>query len=162
MKITTIYALLLFFIAGCSEISEPAAELVKVSPGPPMHYDVGDQILKKKLPKDVADGFLAFSKAPGFSYGVIMAHEEISKRSHDRSDMLMYIHGGGARFHVGEKSFLVAAGDVVYVPRGAIYSATQNRGQVPLQFFTVFSPPFDSDDIIYHDDKDKAGFEQHD
>ena len=151
MKSMTILALILLLMSGCSEKKESVTEFVSVSPGPPQHYDVGDQILKKKLPEDVADGLFAFNKAPGFSYGLMMAHEKISQRSHDRSDMLMYIHGGRARFHVGDQSYFVGPGDVVYVPRGAIYSATGTQENRPLQFFTVFSPIFDQDDIIYHD-----------
>jgi mannose-6-phosphate isomerase-like protein (cupin superfamily) len=159
MKNMTILALILIFLIGCTEKKEPVVELLKISPGPPQHYDVGDQILKKKLPEDVADGFLAFNKAPGFSYGLMMAHKEISQRSHDRSDMLMYIHSGRARFHVGDQSYYVGPGDVVYVPRGAVYSATSAQENSPLQYFTVFSPIFDSDDIIYHDKEtdDQAG-----
>ena len=156
MKNMTNLTLLLLLLIGCSEKKEPVTEFVKVSPGPPQYYDVGDQSLRKNLPEDVADGFLAFNKAPGFSYGLMKAHEKISQRSHDRSDMLMYIRSGRARFHVGDQSYFVGPGDVVYVPRGAIYSVSRTQQNMPLQFFTVFSPVFDTDDIIYHE-KDLEG-----
>ncbi len=159
MKNTIILTLIILFFTGCTVKNEPVEKHVKISPGDPQHYDVGDQVLRKKLPDDVADGFLAFNKAPGFSYGILMAHENISQRSHDRSDMLMYIHSGRARFHVGDKSYFIGTGDVVYVPRGAIYSAANTQENMQLQFFTVYSPEFDPDDVIYHEAENEKSVE---
>ena len=145
-----ILAALLIF-AGCSGDDPETAEVVRISPGPPQHFDVGDQRLKNSLPKDVDDGYLEFAKTPGMSYGLLLAHDKISPRSHERHDMLIYIHNGFARFHVGEKSYWVNIGDSVYIPRGAVYSV-ESKGSVPLEFFVVYTPTFDQDDIVYHDE----------
>ena len=144
-------------IAGCAT-KEPAQKPVSISPGPPRHWDVGDQTLKYELPKDVADGYLEFAKAPGFSYGVTLAHERISARRHDRHDMLIYIHSGIGRFHVGEKSFFGSTGDLLFIPRGTVY-AIYGQGTQQLELMTVYHPPFDGDDIIYEEraEKERAG-----
>lgn len=141
-----------FILIGCSkEKASSTPPQPRVSPGSPKHYDVGDQMLKRKLPEDMADGFLELNTAPGFSYGMLMAHENISSRSHERSDLLIYIHSGIARFHVAQESYFAAAGDVVYIPRGAIYSVTTREKKYPLEFLAFYSPPLNPDDIVYHD-----------
>ena len=152
MKCHLMVLIILLCMSGCSEkeIKPEPVQTLNVSPGAPAHYDIGDVTLRNKLPDDVLDGFLGLSKAPGFSYGVLMAHDKITARSHERSDMLVYIHSGITRFHVGEKSFWAAAGDVVYIPRGAVYSVTAKE-QYPLEFLVVYSPPFNADDVEYHE-----------
>lgn len=146
-----------FLTAGCSQKEEvPVEKKVRISPGPPKHLDVGDQILKHKLPPDVEDGFLQMGEAPDFSYGVMVAHEKISKRNHERSDMLIYVHSGQARIHVADKSYHISMGDVVYIPRGAIYSVISNTDQYPLELLTFYSPPLNPEDIVYHEAGDKA------
>jgi len=151
MKQILIALVLLVFIAGCSEKKEEIPQPVRISPGPPMHYDVGDESLKNKLPEDMADGYLQFNKAPGLSYGLMMAHEKISPRYHERSDMLVYIHTGIARFYVADTSYYISMGDAVYIPRGAVYSVV-NRHILPLEFFTVYSPPLDPNDVVYQEE----------
>ncbi len=146
----------ILILSGCAEKSGEKDKPVRISPGEPRHFDVGDWALKRKLPQDMADGFLKFGEAPGFNYGLLMAHEKISARSHERSDMLIYIHNGNGRFHVGEEDFFVSIGDIVYIPRGAVYSAA-STGDMPLHFFSVYSPPFNPDDVVYHDTGKEKG-----
>jgi mannose-6-phosphate isomerase-like protein (cupin superfamily) len=150
MRKMFVVIMLMLFAMGCSEekADEKQAWSPPINPGPPRKFDVGDEVLENKLPEDVSDGFLSFGKAPGFSYGVLIAHNTVSPRYHERSDMLVYIHSGITRFHVGDENFWAAGGDVVYVPRGSTYAVT-TREKYPLEFVTVYSPPFDPNDIVY-------------
>lgn len=148
---------LMALMVGCQskKIPEPQAGL-RISPGPPRHFDVGDQSLKHPLPADVADGYLQFGETPESSYGLLMAHKSISRRSHERSDLVIYIYDGFGWFHVGEKSFYCAVGDLVYVPRGAVYSA-ENQSEVQFEFLMFFSPPLNPDDVVYPAASDSVG-----
>jgi len=142
-------ALTAALVIGCAG-KEEAIQSVRISPGPPKHWDVGDWTLKRPLSEDMDDGFLEFSRSPDFSFGLWLAHNRLSARSHARSDMLVYLHSGIARFNVGEMGFTVSTGDALYIPRGAIYTAVSMSDR-PLQLFTIYSPPFDLDDIEYHE-----------
>ncbi len=114
-------AFMLPFVGCVKRAPEPRTSAVK--PGVPRHWDVGDEKLKNPLPEDMADGYLEFARAPGFSYGLTMAHDSISARSHERHDLLIYVHWGSAVFHAGDEKFYAATGDMVYIPRGTVYSA---------------------------------------
>jgi len=137
-------------IIGCTKVRTPETASMAVSPGAPRHWDVGDRVRSNALPQDVADGYLEFARSPGSSYGVTLAHERLSARNHERSDLLFYIHSGVARFQVGEKSFTATNGDMVYIPRGAVYSAEAMSKQ-KLELLTIYTPPLDPADIVYHE-----------
>ncbi len=146
---------LLLAAGGCSKKAEQPATL-RISPGLPRHFDVGDESLKRPLPEDVADGYLQFGEAPECSYGLMTARRSVSKRSHERSDLVLYVYSGYGWFHVGEKDFYGSVGDIIYIPRGAAYSA-DNKSQNDFQFVMVFSPPLNPDDVVYYNDKDNLG-----
>ena len=118
-----------------------------------MHWDIGSTILSHPLPTDMGDGYIELSRATGFSYGITVARGGLSARHHERSDLLFYLHTGSARFNIGEKTFQASIGDAIYVPRGAIYTAL-NTGSQPLQLVTIYSPPLDRKDIVYHESDD--------
>jgi len=118
------------------------------SPGPPRQWDIGSELAKHPLPGDMDDGYLEFQKAPNMSFGITTARGKISARCHERHDLLIYVHSGSARFHVGEKDFWTATGDVLFIPRGAVYSAESQDSRL-LEFWSVFTPPFDGKDVVY-------------
>ena len=151
MKRSILLTLTLAFVAiGCIERHEPPPPAVVASPGPPRYWDVGSQLLKHPLPGDMSDGYLEFGKAPNCSYGATLVRDRLSARSHERSDMLLYVHRGSARFSIGEKDYSAATGDMLFVPRGAVYTATCQQGE-SLELITIYSPPLNQDDIEYHE-----------
>ncbi len=143
-------SLFIFFAAGCGKEKPPDAGKMSINPGVPRHWDFGDRIRNNPLPTDVADGYLEFAKSPGSSYGVTLAHQRLSARNHEHSDVLFYVHTGVARFQVGTKSFTAANGDLIYIPRGVVYSA-ESMSNHGLELLTVYTPPLDPSDIIYHE-----------
>ena len=138
-------------LMGCGhkeDIPPPAS--VAFSPGPAAQWDMGSYLLRHPLPEDIDDGFMELHTAPEATYGIILARNRITLRSHEYHDLILYGHRGTARFHVGEKDFTVSMGDILYIPRGAVYSA-EGSGPQLLQFFAVYSPRFDGTDIVYHE-----------
>lgn len=156
MLLRLILILFLISLTGCEkpELKTPASP-PRISPGMPQRWDVGDYLIEHPLPDDADDFYLQFSKAPGYSFGMVRAHKVISARSHEEHDLLIYVFNGNARFHVGEKDYLTSTGDIIYVPRGAVYSAESINDQ-RLDFITVFHPIFDGDDIFYHSARDQS------
>lgn len=152
MRIFTMILASALLLYGCAK-EEPKQKIGSINPGVARHWDVGDEKLRHPLPPEMGDGFLEFSKAPGFNFGLTLAHDKISPRSHERHDMIMYVHWGSGRFHIGDKDFHASAGDVMYVPRGTVYSAART-GNLPLELLTVFQPPFNGDDVVYEDSED--------
>ncbi len=138
-------------ILSCSSgEKEPAAALPRIPSGPPRHWDIGDQTIKHRLPDDVSDGYLQFAKTSSMSYGMTLAHDRISARSHSKADMVVYIHSGTARFHVDEQDITVSMGDLIFIPRGSVYS-TESLSNRQLQLVTMYAPPLDSSDVIFHE-----------
>jgi len=139
-------------LAGCSSSEkEPAVTTgSRAISGPPRHWDIGDQTLKHKLPDDISDGYLQFARTSDMSYGIMLAHDRISARSHANADMLLYIHAGTARFHIDDKDVTSSMGDLIFIPRGTVYSV-ESLSNRQLQFVTVYTPPLDSMDVIFHE-----------
>lgn len=149
--------LILFLIAliGCGKVEDkPVASRPSISPGPPQHWDLGDNLIKYPLPSDVEDIYVQLKQAPGFSFGMIRARKRLSARWHEDHEMLIYGYRGSARFHVADKDFYSSTGDIIYVPRGAVYSAESVRDQ-PFDFLVVYQPVFDGNDIFYQKPTDK-------
>ncbi len=139
------------FIIGCSTGKKETEPSVSVVPsGPPRHWDIGDQTLKHKLPEDVSDGYLQFARTATMSYGMTLAHDRISARSHAKADMLIYIHSGTARFRVDDMDLTGSMGDLIFVPRGSVYSV-ESLSNRQLQLVTMYSPALDSADVIFHE-----------
>lgn len=145
------FLILTVVLFGCSgEKPEPQSSAPRIPSGPPRHWDIGDQTLKHQLPEDISDGYLQFARTSSMSYGMTLAHERISARSHEKADMLIYIHSGTARFHVDDKDLTASMGDLIFVPRGSVYSA-ESLSKRQLQFVTMYAPPLDSADVVYHE-----------
>ncbi|MFN3820787.1 MAG: cupin domain-containing protein [bacterium] len=150
MRILLLGIFLLFGSLSCGRKTPPGRETPPVNPGLPQHWDVGDWIRRKPLPADVADGYLQLGTSPHSGYGVILAHQRLSARHHVFSDLIIYVHTGIARFHIGDRSFTVSPGDLVYIPRGYVYSA-ESLSKQPLELVSIYTPPLNPDDIVYHE-----------
>lgn len=141
---------LIVTLAGCG--GQPKTDQLpgnaRTNPGQPEKWDVGSYMLKRPLPADVEDVFAVMSNSNETTFGVIAAKQKISPRYHEFHDLLLYGHRGSARFHVGEKSFAIGLGDILYIPRGTIYNA-ENEGSGEMHFFAIYSPTFKGDDVVY-------------
>ncbi len=138
-------------LSGCSSSSkETQSTESRTFFGNPRHWDIGDQTLRHQLPDDISDGYLQFGRTSSMSYGIMLAHDRISARSHAKADMLIYIHAGTARFHIDDKDMTNSMGDMIYIPRGSIYSV-ESLSNRELQLVTVYSPALDSADVIFHE-----------
>ncbi len=145
-KLLLVISILIIFI-GCTK--EEEIKPVQVLSGGPVHWDAGDKLLKHPLRPDKNDDYIQLGRGTDLGYGIMMAKNTISPRSHNNHDLLLYVHSGSARLHVADKDFTASTGDVIYIPRGSVYTATSlnNRN---MQFLAVYSPAFDGVDIIKH------------
>ena len=141
----------LLLLSGCSKQEEKHVSTVPFSPGPPRRWDIGDNLIKFQVPDDADDIYLQFLKAPDLSFGIMRVRDILSKRSHDEHDLVFYVHRGSARFHVADKDWIISTGDVVYIPRGAVYSAQNIYPGKTLDLFAVYQPIFDGVDLTYHE-----------
>jgi len=143
-------------LSGCCKQEEkPVSPPILFSPGSPMRYDIGDNLIKFPMPDDVNDIYLQFLKAPGLSFGVMRIRDKLTRRSHDEHDMVFYVHNGSARFHVADEDWIASTGDVVYVPRGAVYSAETITSGKTFDLFVVYQPIFDGVDLTYHETQEE-------
>lgn len=146
----------ILLLSGCGKIEEkPVSPPVLFSPGPPMRYDIGDNLIKFPLPDDADDIYLQFLKAPGLSFGIMRVRDKLTRRCHDEHDMVFYVHRGNARFHVADKDWITSTGDVVYVPRGAVYSAEIISPGKTFDLFVLYQPIFDGVDLTYHETQEE-------
>ena len=142
---------ILVMLPGCSRQDKKPTPVVQVvNPGPPQHWTMEDFLGEYSLLGDADDFYAQFRETPGCSFGMVRARERLSARSHREHDLVLYVHSGNARFNVGGRDYTAVTGDVVYIPRGLKYSAESSDGN-PLDFFTVYYPPFKGEDIIYHE-----------
>ncbi len=150
LKIVWILPLILLLIGCCKQepIQNPEEEL-KIIIGETEQWDLGSYLLKNPLPEDMLDAYLQMGSTTYSSYGVILAHNALSARSHDEHDLLLYGHSGTADFIVDEDTHTLTIGDMLFIPQGAIYSAKKTGAQ-PLQILAVFTPAFDGKDVIYY------------
>lgn len=142
-------------LIGCRGKEKSQESVAPVNAGTPQHWDVGDRIRRNPLPKDMSDGFLQFGTSPHSSYGVTLAHQRISSRNHTASDLIFYVHSGTARFQVGNRSFTAAPGDLIYIPRGYVYSA-ESLSKQPLELLTIYTPPLSPEDVVYHEPAERV------
>jgi len=140
-------------LLGCGEkpkeVAAPASNIAA------RHWDIGDALVNHPLPPEVSDGYLEFAKSASMGFGITMAHDRISQRRHSKSDMLIYVHSGVARITVGEKAFTAASGDIVYIPRGAIYYA-DGLSKRQIELLTLYAPPLDPNDVEYLEPAERA------
>lgn len=69
------------------------------------------------------------------------------KHSHDFHDLTVIIQSGSGRMYLGTSSVSVAAGAVIFIPRGLEHYFV-NGGPEPASAIAVYSPAFDGKDIV--------------
>ncbi|OGR89483.1 MAG: hypothetical protein A3A86_00160 [Elusimicrobia bacterium RIFCSPLOWO2_01_FULL_60_11] len=72
------------------------------------------------------------------------------KHSHDLHDLTVIIQSGSGRMYLGASSVGVAAGAVIFIPRGLEHYFV-NGGPEPASAIAVYSPAFDGKDIVFRE-----------
>ena len=84
--------------------------------------------------------------AGGLSVARIGVSGENRRLRNTKSDSAYYVISGTGAFVLDGREIPVAAGDLVFIPRGQVY---QDRGELDL--LAVSSPPFDASAVEYLD-----------
>ena len=83
----------------------------------------------------------------GVSHHIVQIRDRESPHLHKAHDGTVTMISGHGYLIMNNRRIELAAGDIVYVPRGAVHYYV-NSGFEPTIAFVVFSPPFDGKDVI--------------
>lgn len=87
------------------------------------------------------------------SYHLIQIRGSEEHRQHEYHDVAFFLQSGNGLMFLGDKSFRVKQGAVVFIKHGTPYHF-MNGGMVPASAIAIYSPPFDGkDDIIVPEKK---------
>jgi mannose-6-phosphate isomerase-like protein (cupin superfamily) len=84
------------------------------------------------------------SLATGF---VIVIRKEVKLHKHVHHSEHVYIISGSAQMRIGDKTQTVAAGDLVFIPKGTAHGVKVTSSE-PLKVVSVQSPAFDGTDRV--------------
>lgn len=92
-----------------------------------------------------------FSDSLSSSYCIVIKKEVKSHKHQYHSEQVLVIEGE-AEMKLGEKTFPVKKGDVIFIPKNTVHSV-KNKGAIPLKVLSVQAPYFDGKDRIFVDEK---------
>jgi mannose-6-phosphate isomerase-like protein (cupin superfamily) len=83
----------------------------------------------------------------GVSHHIVQIRHRESPHLHKAHDATVVMINGHGYLIMSDKRIELSAGDIVYIPRGAVHHYV-NSGFEPGIAFVVFSPPFDGKDVV--------------
>jgi mannose-6-phosphate isomerase-like protein (cupin superfamily) len=83
----------------------------------------------------------------GVSHHIVQIRDREAPHFHKTHDGTVVMIAGNGYLIMNDKRIGLSAGDIVYVPRGAVHYYV-NTGFEPTIAFVVFSPPFDGKDVV--------------
>jgi mannose-6-phosphate isomerase-like protein (cupin superfamily) len=93
----------------------------------------------------------AFSDSLASSF-VIVIKKEVKPHKHAaHSEHVLVLEGEGS-MHLGERSFDIKKGDLVFIPKNTVHSV-KCKSKMPLKVLSVQSPMFDGKDRIMAEEK---------
>ena len=133
----------LFFLSACAPI-------------PYLFLQYGTELKQMDLAKVVADNPLGptenikittLGQGQGASHHLVQVRDRESPHVHKTHDGTVMMISGRGYLMMDNKRIELAAGDIVYIPRGAVHYYV-NTARAPSVAFVVFSPPFDGKDYV--------------
>jgi len=76
---------------------------------------------------------------------LVWVKDTVAAHKHIEHHELVYILKGKGRFHLGEESFNIKKGDIVFVPKNTFHSV-QIKSRKMMQVLSVQTPYFDGTD----------------
>ncbi|HXV78403.1 MAG TPA: cupin domain-containing protein [Candidatus Binatia bacterium] len=86
-------------------------------------------------------------QGPGVSHHLVQVRDREEPHIHNFHDGTVVIVKGGGYLMLENRRIDLSAGDIVYIPRGAVHYFVNTAG-APAVAFVVFAPPFDGKDIV--------------
>jgi quercetin dioxygenase-like cupin family protein len=86
-------------------------------------------------------------QGPGVSHHLVQIRDREKPHMHKLHDGTVLMVKGRGYLILENRRIDLSAGDIVYIPRGAVHYFV-NTASAPSVAFVVFSPPFDGKDIV--------------
>ncbi len=126
------------------------------APIPYLFLQYGTELKELDAAKIVADNplgpnenikLITLGQGQGVSHHIIQIRDREAPHMHRAHDGTVMMLSGRGYLMLSDKRIELSAGDIVYIPRGAVHYYV-NNGLEPTIAFVVFSPPFDGQDNV--------------
>lgn len=130
--------------------------VLSCAPAPRFYLQYGTQFTESDLEKILAENPLHLTeniKVTTLGRGQTISHHVVQIRDrevphiHKEHDLTVVVLRGGGYIMLGRRRIELAAGDLLFIPRGIIHYFVNTFTQ-PSVALAVFSPPFDGKDTI--------------
>jgi mannose-6-phosphate isomerase-like protein (cupin superfamily) len=135
--------LFLFFFLACA-------------PAPQIFLQYGTEFKQADFEKVLAENPLGASESikittlgqgQGVSHHVVQVRDREKPHMHKFHDGTVMMVKGRGYLMMDNRRIDLSAGDIVYIPRGAVHYFVNTAGE-PAVAFVIFSPPFDGKDTV--------------
>lgn len=92
-----------------------------------------------------------FSDSLSSSFCIVIKKEVKAHKHLQHSEQVMILEGEGLMV-LGDKTFTVKKGDLIFIPKNTIHSV-KNSGKIPLKVLSVQAPYFDGKDRVFVEGK---------
>ena len=130
--------------------------LFACAPAPRIFLQYGTEFKQAEIEKVVAENPLGASEnikittlgqGQGVSHHIVQIRDREKPHMHKLHDGTVVMVKGRGYLMMDNRRIDLSAGDIVYIPRGAVHYFVNTAGE-PAVAFVVFSPPFDGKDIV--------------
>jgi len=109
-----------------------------------------DTIGNKSATENIYNKVL-FGDSLASSFCIVIKKEVKSHKHLNHSEHVIVVEGE-AIMHLGDKTFTIKKGDVIFIPKNTIHSV-KNTGKQPLKVLSIQAPRFDGTDRIMIEQK---------
>lgn len=88
-------------------------------------------------------------------------NEEIGLEVHEDTDQFFRFESGTGKVVIDGKEHPVKDGDTTIVPMGAEHNIINTSSDVPLQLYTIYSPPHHKDGTVHKTKEDAEASKEH-
>jgi mannose-6-phosphate isomerase-like protein (cupin superfamily) len=126
------------------------------APAPRIFLQYGTELKQAEIDKVLAENPLGagenikittLGQGQGVSHHVVQVRDREKPHMHKLHDGTVVIVKGRGYMMIENRRIDLSAGDIVYIPRGAVHYFINTAGE-PAVAFVVFSPPFDGKDTV--------------
>jgi mannose-6-phosphate isomerase-like protein (cupin superfamily) len=126
------------------------------APAPRISLQYGSEFKQAEIEKVLAENPLGASESikittlgqgQGVSHHVVQVRDREKPHMHKMHDGTVVMVKGRGYLMMDNRRIDLSAGDIVYIPRGAVHYFV-NTASEPAVAFVVFAPPFDGKDTV--------------
>lgn len=115
------------------------------------------KIKNKIKPQKAKDGALVYElfkdgkgiKSVGLASGFLDPDRKAFPHFHKVSEEIYYIASGKGKVKAGDSTFIVEAGDAVFIPRNMVHALENTSKREKMHVLCISSPPYKPKDFIF-------------